>query len=282
MNLKYMIGGLPQHLHMIGNLNFSKLFHENPKLKLFVTSKKISLVETIDREGGGMKIRFEAFGAATALTPPNQSAPPATSAATAQAAAAPPSPNSGPPSAATSPDSEAAAWEAADKSGAPAAFLEFYRNFPASPHIKTTIGTLRGRYWFKIPVPFANDKQRRNGVLVTVRDSNVAMNLSLADAKLLKVIGVSPAVPGAAPKTQGQTFNYVYMEVTSGAVVVDNLSIAPKDSLNSTIILSADGTRLLAWDLSKATSAPQPSSQPTMIKRADGKYLCGAECPAPP
>ena len=80
-NLKFMIGGKPEHVHMIGNLNFSKLFQQNPKLKLFVTSNKIPLVETIERDGGGMTISFKLFDAAArtaqpappAVQPPSQS-----------------------------------------------------------------------------------------------------------------------------------------------------------------------------------------------------------------
>jgi len=43
---------------MIGNGNFAKLFLENPKLKLFVTGRAVNGVEEIDRNGGGMKVRF--------------------------------------------------------------------------------------------------------------------------------------------------------------------------------------------------------------------------------
>jgi hypothetical protein len=65
MNLKYMIGGQPKNLRMIGNGNFSKLFYQNPKLKLFVTSRTVQQVETIERSGGGMKVRFQLVGGAT-------------------------------------------------------------------------------------------------------------------------------------------------------------------------------------------------------------------------
>jgi len=47
-----------EHVHMIGNGNFAKLFLENPKLKLFVTGRAVNGVEEIDRNGGGMKVRF--------------------------------------------------------------------------------------------------------------------------------------------------------------------------------------------------------------------------------
>lgn len=56
--LEYLIGGEPRNPHIIGNLNFPKLFFTHPELRLFVTSANIRLVDTIEREGGGMKIRF--------------------------------------------------------------------------------------------------------------------------------------------------------------------------------------------------------------------------------
>jgi hypothetical protein len=68
-NLKFMFGGKPEHLHMIGNLNFPKLFQQNPKLRLFVTSSKIPFVEAIERDGGGMKISLKLFDAAAATAP---------------------------------------------------------------------------------------------------------------------------------------------------------------------------------------------------------------------
>jgi hypothetical protein len=45
------------------------------------------------------------------------------------------------------------AWESARKIGTPAAFTEFYRRYPHSPHIKVVSGTLRGRHWYKFRAP---------------------------------------------------------------------------------------------------------------------------------
>lgn len=184
---------------------------------------------------------------------------------------------SAPPSA---PRSEESAWELAEKNGTPDAYLRFATDFPQSSHIKTAVGTLRGRYWFKLNMPFeSNDGWRRDGVVVTVAGMKVAKNLSLGEAKRLGVVAVSPARSGPDVQTQATTFNYVYVEATGGGVVVGNDVIAPEDLLNSILILSGDGTRLLAWDIGKATPAPQPSRQPTIIKGADGKPLCGEACP---
>ena len=69
-NLKFLIGGKPEHLRMIGNLNFQKLFQQNPKLRLFVTSSKIPLADAIERDGGGMKVSFKLFDAAAGTGSP--------------------------------------------------------------------------------------------------------------------------------------------------------------------------------------------------------------------
>ena len=174
-------------------------------------------------------------------------------------------------------EAEIAAWKSAQGTGTPAAFMDFYRKFPHSPHIKTMTGTLRGRYWHKIDSPFGGDNQHRDGVLVTVAGMNVVMNLSLEDAKRLKVINSGP--PGLEVKAQGTTFNYTYVEVTGGGIAVGKETISPRDNLNSTIVLSADGTRLLTWDLRTATPAAQPWPQPTMVKGSAGRYPCDLACP---
>jgi len=178
-------------------------------------------------------------------------------------------------------DSESA-WKAAEKDGTPTAYLDFYRSFPQSPHIKAVTGTLRGRYWFRMHFEWERDQSPWEGVVVSVEGLNVAMNLPLEDAKRLGVIKVGPAAPGVKFSTEGVTFNYVYFEPTGGGVLAhDGQMIAPRDFLNSTIVLSADEQRLLAWDNGKATEASQPSQQPTIKEGADGNYPCGAACPKP-
>jgi len=175
--------------------------------------------------------------------------------------------------------SEFGAWEAANKDGSPEIFTEFYRRFPGSSHLKITSGTLRARYWFKMDQPFGDDGKHRDGVIVTVEGRDTGVNLSLAEAKKLNVIGFTPAGGTEDSDTSGKTFNRIYFESTGGGVLVGDQIITPKDSLNVMLILNADTGQLLSWDLSKATVAEHPSSEPTMVANMDGKFACGPDCP---
>jgi TonB family protein len=174
---------------------------------------------------------------------------------------------------------EFAAWEATLKAATPSAYKTFYQRFPNTSHLKTATGTLRARYWFKVAQPFGDDGKHRDGVIVTVDGMNSAINLSLEEAKNLGVIGFSPAAPDANPDSQGRTFKRIYFEATQGGVLVGNQIITPKDNLNSTLFLSADGSQLLAWDLSNSAPDSHPSTEPTMTQDSDGKYACGQACP---
>jgi TonB family protein len=174
---------------------------------------------------------------------------------------------------------EFAAWEATLKAATQNAYKAFYQRFPNSSHLKTTTGTLRARYWFKVAQPFGDDGKHHDGVIVTVDGMNFATNLSLEEAKNLGVIGVTPAAPDANPDSQGRTFKRIYFEATEGGVLVGNQIITPKDNLNSTLFLSADGLHLLAWDLSKSAPDAHPSTEPTMTQDSDGNYACGQACP---
>jgi len=149
-------------------------------------------------------------------------------------------------------------------------------------------------------MPFDSDKQPApSGVVVTVEGMNVSLNVSLEEALRLKVLNSRQASHGVNVQGKGTTFNYTFIEVTRGAVAVDSpgmfeawkrlhqkespvpptkVVITPTDSLNSTIILGADGTRLLTWDLSQATPAAQPSTEPTIVKGSDGQYPCDPAC----
>lgn len=178
---------------------------------------------------------------------------------------------------------ELTAWQAAQKTGTPTAYLEFYKKYPRSSHVKVATGTLRGRYWKQVVSASGPDAapEDRDGVIVTVSGMSVFMNLSLDQATRLSVIGTAPGTPGEAPKAEGHTFNWVYAEVTGGAIVVGRQRITPLDSVNSTVLLTPDGKRLLGWDVSKATPASDPSHEPTMVKDSNGKYLCGTRCPEP-
>jgi len=174
---------------------------------------------------------------------------------------------------------EFAAWEATIKAATPNAYKSFYQRFPNTRHLKTATATLRARYWFKVAQPFGDDGKHRDGVFVTVDGMNFAINLSLEEAKNLGVIGFDPAAPDANPDSQGRTFKHIYFEATQGGVLVGNQIITPKDNLNTTLYLSADGSQLLAWDVSKSAPDTHPSTQPTMTQDSDGNYACGQACP---
>jgi TonB family protein len=174
---------------------------------------------------------------------------------------------------------EFAAWEATLRTATPNAYKSFYQRFPNTRRLKTATATLRARYWFKVAQPFGDDGKHRDGVIVTVDGMNFAINLSLDEAKNQGVIGVSPAAPDANPDSQGRTFKRIYFEATEGGVLVGNQIITPKDNLNTTLYLSADGSQLLAWDLSNSTPDAHPSAEPTMTQDSDGNYACGPACP---
>ncbi len=174
---------------------------------------------------------------------------------------------------------EFAAWEATLKAATQNAYKTFYQRFPNTTRLKVVPGTLRARYWFKVAQPFGDDGKHRDGVFVTVDGMNFAINLSLEEAINRGVIGVAPAAADANPDSQGRTFKRIYFEATQGGVLVGNQIITPKDNLNSTLFLNADGSQLLAWDLSKSAPDTHPSTEPTMTQDSDGNYLCGPACP---
>ncbi len=166
---------------------------------------------------------------------------------------------------------EIAAWQSATRTGTPAAFADYFKKYPASPRITTRTGTLRGRYWFKI-----NDPDHQDGVIVTVEGTDLLVNVSLEEAKTLEVMHFRPAPAGIKSSPEGRTFNYVYCEIIEGgfivAKMVDNKLfyelVAPRDNLNSTVVLSADGKRLLTWDLRHAQAAKRPNAKPTFVAGA--------------
>ena len=174
---------------------------------------------------------------------------------------------------------EFAAWEATLKAATPSAYKTFYQRFPNTNRIKKTTGTLRARYWFKVAQPFGDDGKHRDGVIVTIDGMSFTVSLSLDEAIKRGVIGATPAAPDANPDSQGRTFKHIYFEATEGGVLVGNQIITPQDNLNTTLFLSADGSQLLAWDLSKSAPDSHPSTEPTMTQDADGNYACGSACP---
>ena len=162
--------------------------------------------------------------------------------------------------------SEAAAWDSAVQKGTVDAYLAFSREHPKSERIKVQTGTVRGRYWNKVAMPFGGGAQKsESGVLVTVEGMKVLRNVSLEEAKTEKLLDVKPATKGENVSANGQTFNWTCMEVTDGGCVVNDELISPKDSIGAMVVLSGDGTSLLAWDVQNAKAAAQPDKTPTYI-----------------
>jgi len=176
---------------------------------------------------------------------------------------------------------EQAAWNSAQHASTPSAYLDFARKYPRSAYIKLMVGTVRGRYWFKVSTPFGNDnKGRRDGVVVTVGGQSAARSLTREEAVKLGVLKQVPAGQDRRLNTAGTTFNSVYVE-PNGPIVAGGQLITPVDLLNCPIILSADGMQLLAWDASKATEARSIYQGATIKRDSNGEFPCGNACPAP-
>ncbi|MGA2139565.1 MAG: hypothetical protein ABSH14_11940 [Verrucomicrobiia bacterium] len=161
------------------------------------------------------------------------------------------------------------AWDSAVKNGTVDAYLAFAREHPKSERIKVQTGTVRGRYWYKMAMPFGpsgNADKSESGVLVTVEGMTVLKNVSLEEAKVDKLLEISPATKRKEIKAKGQTFNWTCVEVSSGGCVVKDELIAPKDSIGALVVLSGDGKSLLAWDVKNAKTAAQPDENATYIK----------------
>lgn len=176
---------------------------------------------------------------------------------------------------------ERAAWASAEHNSSPSAYLDFAKRFPQSAHIKRIVGTIRGRYWFKVSTSFGNDdKGRKDGVVVTVDGQSAARSLTTEEGVKLGVLKQSPAGQDRRLKTSGMAFNSVYVEPT-GPVVARGQLFTPVDLLNCPIILSADGTQLLAWDSSRGTEARSIYQGATIKRDANGEFACGDACPGP-
>ena len=103
------------------------------------------------------------------------------------------------------------AWDSAVKNGTVDAYLAFAREHPKSERIKVQTGTVRGRYWYKMAMPFGpsgNADKSESGVLVTVEGMTVLKNVSLEEAKVDKLLEISPATKRKEIKAKGQTFNW--------------------------------------------------------------------------
>jgi hypothetical protein len=98
---------------------------------------------------------------------------------------------------------------------------------------------------------------------------NTLAKLSIEDAKALGVIVAKPMESTHYNmKVKGVTFDIIYAEMLGACPVRNGTGvlemIEPADNHNASVILSADGTRILAWDLRNAKRAEQANiSQPT-------------------
>jgi hypothetical protein len=171
--------------------------------------------------------------------------------------------------------SEENAWRTAVQRGTVDAFAAFAKNYPHSPHIKASRGTLRGRYWQKIQL--GSDTVSEEGVIVTVKNTSLLVNISVEEAVRLGAVAARPAIPEEDAKATGTTFNYLFLEVTNGGCLLAvkakdgstrKMMIEPRDNEDSVIVTNADGTRLLAWDINKAQVSSHPDPNPTFIAAA--------------
>lgn len=170
-------------------------------------------------------------------------------------------------------DTEESAWNQAASKNAIEAYLSFATAFPKSTHIRVTTGILRGRHYETIGDPVvtsagASAESGPSGVLVTVADTDAFALLTIDNAIGLGVVDykmTSTLRSGTMLKVQVTTFNVSSYEVqgeslfqdkqSSNRDVVAGIVIEPKDILNTKCVLSADGKRLLAWDLNGTTVA---------------------------
>lgn len=171
---------------------------------------------------------------------------------------------------------EETAWSHAVSEGTVAAYLEFAKQYAASSHVKTTSGTLRARYWLKMGDLTASSGGVTadfggQGILVTVARSDAFTMLKLVDAISQGVIRyklLADVPRGTIFRIPTTTFEYTTFEMQGPCLAGDpnstdvNLSkgivVEPTDFVNASIVMSADGKRLLAWDLKNATVADQP------------------------
>ena len=161
---------------------------------------------------------------------------------------------------------EASAWEVTVKNGSVDAYLAFARKFPKSERIQVRKGTVRGRFWYKVTDGSVN------GVLVTVAGTKLLRNVTLTEAKAQAVIGARPPNKGEEITARGRTFNWTCLEITSGGLVFsNNEAILPKDSEGATVVISGDGTTLLAWYLDDAKTVATTDKKPTYINAEANK-----------
>ncbi len=134
----------------------------------------------------------------------------------------------------------------------------------------TYTGTIRGRLWVNV----IDGNQR--GVLVTVKGTSCFLNVPLVDAIRQNVITVTPVRTKEKWESHGSTFNYEYLEISSGGYTVEEtingkllkLLAEPKDIENATLVLSADRTAIQEIVLSNKSIQRAPTSaEPTFPKK---------------
>lgn len=178
---------------------------------------------------------------------------------------------------------ESDAWQDASQADAPAAYAEFFRSFPGSPLISVRKGTLRGRYWCRI-----DGALRQDGVLVTVEGTDYLVSVPVGEAVCQGLIYSRLAAAGLEKKSRGQSFRFCFAEIVEGGYIVARRIrgevvkevVEPKDSENCTLIVSANGERLLSWDLSSATCRTQADTRPTFVAGGAGAPPFDADPPA--
>jgi hypothetical protein len=155
---------------------------------------------------------------------------------------------------------EEAAWKTAVEQNTAAAYKAFRKSHPESKQIVTKSGTLRCHYWKNMQ----DDKDR--GALVSFKGVASPLKISVSDAFAEKLLGVVKAKPGQQIKTDVKTFDYFFLEflgpLIEGRTLDDGNGVtevvSPRDFENATALLSMDGSKLLAWDVSEATVAKEP------------------------
>jgi ankyrin repeat protein len=185
------------------------------------------------------------------------------------------------------------AWSQAVANDTIKAYLDFSRAYPNSAHIQIATGTVRGRYWETMGQPeWLGGKVvtdlAAEGVLVTVAKTEAFKMLPLEEAIALGVIGYKPAglVPsGTELKTPVTTFDVTSMEMQGSCFVkhttssnkdlAAGLMIEPKDILDASVVLSADGKRLLAWDIGNAKVADHADTSQATYPNSARKKVGG-------
>jgi len=161
------------------------------------------------------------------------------------------------------------AWSLAESKSTPQAWLDFAASYPTSSHFKLYSGTARGRYYMTMGQATVSttgvSMDTSDGVLFTVAGTEVHLFLSVEDALTLGVMDWRPAdsirsgtklkipvISFNVSSWEMQAPNLFRKETSSNPNLARGVVLVPKDILNAVLVVSADGAKLLALDLSKA------------------------------